>query len=161
MSERETLRQRNTIPQQRIPVVEQEHRPDTLPPEEYIPHLFVSELSQMVEQGISSTKLATYIDTSFSREPYEGASSLREDLAAILSASDTSSNIVFDHKLEQDTVFAVFISTLRETKSLQHELHEQRRAALKLADLRSILPDSTDYDDDWIAVLHALFMKAR
>lgn len=108
----------------------------------------------------SGLELAARIEMHLSGQAEESTDALTMRLQHILHSADAfADDEVYEHKVEHDPVFQRLITILQTTKDRQRSLHDHRRAALKLAELRAAFPnDETDYDQQWQDVIDRLFI---
>lgn len=111
------------------------------------------------QAGPSGIELAVRIDMHLSRQVGESTDPLITRLRHILHEADAfGDDKVYEHKVEHDPVFQRLITILQTTKDQQQSLHDHRRAALKLAELRAAFPDDeTSYDQQWQSLIDRLF----
>lgn len=126
---------------------------------ELIMGAFLDELQSALEHGKTGLELAVYIENELSAKPDETLSPSKARLQRLLDSGNALGNDeLYDHKVEHDLVFQRLISVLQSTRDRQRTLHEHRRAALKLTELRATLPeDETQRDTQWQEVIDRLF----
>lgn len=125
---------------------------------------FIESLRVSIDNGSRSMELAAHIDSMLSADDTgEDPSETKQELRSLMARTDAfSQNEVYDHKDEHDPVFQRLVSTLQQTRGQQRSLHDQRRAALRLTELRAALPlDQTPSDDSWHLVIDRLFEQSR
>lgn len=110
------------------------------------------------EKGLHGLELAARIESHLSTKTDASPDALTTRLQRILDSADAFANDeVYEHKVEHDLVFQRLITFLQTTKDRQRSLHDHRRAALKLAELRAAFPDDdTGYDEQWQDVIDRL-----
>lgn len=125
---------------------------------EYVTSLFMTELRHPSRMALHGVTLASFIENEMSSEEGEDSSTLSSRISRLVGASDAFSNEeLFDHKAENDTVFQALVNRLQDTTNAK-ELRDQRKAALKLTELRALLhDDSTEDDETWHDVIDRLF----
>ena len=120
---------------------------------------FIASLSETVRKGGRSSELALTITESLTSKADETPSEEKQALLEARAEGDAFAQTeIFDHKDEHDPVFQRLVATLQQTRSRQNSLHDQRRAALRLTELRAaLIQDETSDDDKWHAVIDRLF----
>lgn len=120
---------------------------------------FIAALSASVERGSGSMEVAMAVQEGLTTRQGEELSDEKKRLLELMAGVEASAqDDIFDHKEAHDPVFHRLVSTLQQTKSQQRSLHDQRRAALKLTELRTALgPDETTDDPHWHAIIDRLF----
>ena len=126
---------------------------------EHVIGSFIEALNTAVEKGSRSSELALAISESLTSRADETPSGEKLALlAARAKGDDFAQADIFDHKDEHDPIFRRLVATLQQTRSRQNSLQDQRRAALRLTELRAALvQDETPDDDKWYAVIDRLF----
>lgn len=121
---------------------------------------FFETLQGVGQTGPSGLELAARIETRLSANAGDVTDPLTTRLQHILHSADAfADDEVYEHKVEHDPVFQRLITILQTTKDRQRSLHDHRRAALKLAELRAAFPDDeTEYDQQWQDVIDRLFI---
>lgn len=112
----------------------------------------------MPEEG-QSMEIAVAIDTALSGKPEEAADTETRNLLELMVRADAfGDSAAYDHKDEYDAVFHQLVMKLQSTRDRQNALKEQRRAALRLTELRATLSkDKTPHDDKWHDIINRLF----
>ena len=120
---------------------------------------YIDTLFDRVEAGKHSGDLAVEITEVLDDSADPSAPDYAQALRQIRNRGNAfGEDGVFEHKTEHDEVFARLVSLLQTTHSQQRSLHDQRRAALRLAELRAAVPaDETVVDTKWQAVIERLF----
>lgn len=113
--------------------------------------LFITELRHPSRAGLYGQNLAEFIQTETSRPSSGDRESLGTRLAEIVDGGDAFNNEeIYDHKVEHDFVFKRIVEDLQALKKNATDIREQRRAALRLLELRAALTeDSTPDDSTW------------
>lgn len=125
---------------------------------ELVTGLFMTELRHPSRASLSGQSLATFIESEMNAGSDEDPQTLRSRLSRIVDAADAFGNDeLYEHKLASDEVFQALIDKLQTTKKDPH-LRDQRKATLKLAELRATLHDDvTDDDSTWHDVIGRLY----
>ena len=124
---------------------------------EYVTGLFMAELRHPSRTALKGQTLAGYIDSEMSSNPNEAPNSLRARLTRIVDGGHAfGDDELYERKLADDEVFRTLINRLLTTKK-DSQLRDQRKATLKLAELRATLHDSTEDDDTWRNVIDRLY----
>lgn len=125
---------------------------------ELVTNLFMAELRHPSRATLRGHELAGFIETEISDEKSDDPSSLSSRLSRLVEATDAFGNDeLFDRKVENDAVFQMLVARLQSTGG-DKELRDQRKAALKLTELRATLhDDTTDEDETWQDVVDRLF----
>lgn len=126
---------------------------------ELIMGAFLDDLQSAVEHGKTGLALAVYIENELTAKPDETLSPSKARLQRLLDSGNAlGDDALYDHKVEHDLVFQRLITVLQSTKDRQRSLHEHRRAALRLTELRATLPeDETQRDPQWQDLIDRLF----
>lgn len=127
--------------------------------EERVVGSFLGSVMESIERGSKSMEVAFQVQEALTTTHGEAVDDQKRELLEVVAAASASAqDDVFDHKEVHDPVFHRLVSTLQQTKSQQRSLHEQRRAALRLTELRSALSaDETADDPKWHTIIDRLF----
>lgn len=117
-------------------------------------------LSQLRHPSHSSNRgleLAAFLERELTPDESRSPTTPQENLAQAIRFSDAFEDDVFEERLKSDAVFRELISKLKQTSGAR-SLKPQRHAALKLTELRAVLPrNTTELDDEWENVIERLF----
>mgnify|MGYP006136690939 CR=1 FL=1 len=121
--------------------------------------LFMTELRHPSRASLHGQNLAIFIQSEMTTDESDDPTKLGSRLAYIINSVDAfGDEAMFDHKVEHDEVFKALVEKLQNTRRPTDELRDQRRAALKLTELRAALQDDkTDDDATWHDVISRLF----
>lgn len=120
---------------------------------------FIDTAYDSVMSDVKSQELAVAIGDSLSGKTEHEADDDIKLVRELISHADAfGDSDLYDHKSEHDPVFAKLVTVLQSTKHLHRSLHEQRRAALRLTELRAALEhDETTHDEKWHTIINRLF----
>ena len=123
-----------------------------------VAEFLMSELRHPSRKGHEGVELATDIEKMIpikgQRAPEPG--SLEERLVEIIQQEALTSEEIYDHKIDHDTVFQLLSEKLLYARD-RRELYAQFNATRNLAHLRSTVADETSSDEEWRSVIDRLF----
>ena len=122
-----------------------------------VTEFFIKMLNHPGYKDKHGMALAETLDRDLNAEP-DDPQPFRQRLKELLGEADASyyDDTVYDHKAEHDEVFQELIKAMQLSKN-QKGLELHRRMGLRMLELRSMIADSTDCDEQWLDVCRRLF----
>ena len=118
---------------------------------------FLSQLRHPAHSSKKGLELAAFLENELTSDESRDPREPQENLARAIRLSHAFDDDVFDKKVKHDMIFSELVTALKQTAD-KRSLKAQRHAALKLAEVRALLPQhATEYDDQWQDTIERLF----